>query len=331
MHGNLASMPTNDLAQQTRQLLHIAQRNVAAWSATLLGETGQKKKLSSFGILMYHRVVDAVPGQPKPTWNVTPAQLHKQLSGLQRRGYTAWPLRKVLEYQRKRLPLPPRVFVVTFDDGYENNFTRAFPILRELKIPVTIFLTTSFLGTNTPFPFDDWAAKGSAEVPADAWRPLTLEQCRALQASGGVELAAHTHTHQDFRGRLAEFRDDLRACSNFLRERLNVEQATFAFPYGTKKSGFASPTLSRIVREAGFLCGLNTEWELVRISADPFDWGRFQVNQTDSAATLAGKLSGWYGALRKQGRALLTLLKPQAVSKPETNLASVPLKLGRFR
>ena len=259
---------------------------------------------------MYHRVADPVKGQPKPTWNVTPARFRKQLSGLLRRGYQAWPLRKVLEYQQKRLALPPRVFVVTFDDGYENNFTQALPILRELKIPATIFLATAFLGTNEPLPFDDWAAKGSPDVPADSWRPLSLDQCRELQASGLIELAAHTHTHQDFRGRLDELHTDLRTCSAFMREQFGIDQATFAFPYGTKKLGFSGPAMARVVRETGFLCSLTTEWELARLDGDRFDWGRFQVDQLDSPATIAGKLSGWYSTIRGRGKALLAMLKP---------------------
>jgi len=323
----------NDLAARTRRLLRDAQRSAAAWSAALLGDTPGPKSSGKFGILMYHRVADSVKGHPFPTWNVTPARLRQQLSGLLKRGFQAWPLRKVLEYRRRRLALPRRVFVVTFDDGYENNFTQALPILSDLKVPATIFLATAYLGTSQPLPFDDWSAKGSPHVPADAWRPLTLDQCRQLQASGLVELAAHTHTHQDFRGRHDELRDDLRTCVAFLQEHFGLKDATFAFPYGTKKLGFSGPALARIAREAGLLCSLTTEWELAQVSGDPFDWGRLTAEQSDTAATLAGKLSGWYSLLRNSVRSLGSLLSRRSgVSGNATATpAAAPLRPGRFR
>jgi len=321
-----------DLVAQARHLLRHVQRGAAAWSAALLGESSYAQGGRQFGILMYHRVTDSAPGQPEPTWNVTPARLREQLGGLLKRGFQAWPLRKVLEYRRRRMPLPRRMFVVTFDDGYANNFTQALPILSELKVPATVFLATAYLGTGEPFPFDDWAAKGAAGVPADAWLPLSLDQCRQLQRTGLIELAAHTHTHQDFRGRLNVFRDDLRQCRAFLRDELDIPEATFAFPYGTKKLGFSGPTLARIVREEGFRCSLTTEWELACIDGDRFDWGRFQVDQRDSAAVLAGKLTGWFSWLRDGGRQLASYLPTRrSATEARESLATAPLRLGRFR
>lgn len=323
----------SDVVASTRQLLRSVQRGAAAWSAALLGESTGTRGGRQFGILMYHRVTDVVLGQPEPTWNVTPARFRQQLRGLLSRGFQAWPLRRVLEYRRRRLPLPRRVFVVTFDDGYANNYTQAWPILAELKVPATFFLATAYLGTTEPFHFDDWAAKGSAAVPADAWQPLSLDQCRQLQASGLIELAAHTHTHQDFRGRLDDLRNDLRQCRTFLRDELGLVDATFAFPYGTKKLGFSGPALARVAREAGFLCSLTTEAELACIDGDPFDWGRFQVDQCDSPTVLIGKLSGWYSWLRHSGRQLAALLpaRQRQGNQPRQSLAFTPLSLGRFR
>jgi peptidoglycan/xylan/chitin deacetylase (PgdA/CDA1 family) len=321
-----------DLVLQAKHLLRQVQRGAAAWSAALLGESQYAQGGRQFGILMYHRVTEVVPGQPEPTWNVTPARMHKQLAGLLKRGFQAWPLRKVLEYRRRRWLLPRRTFVVTFDDGYANNLTQALPILAELKVPATIFLATAYLGKSEPFPFDDWGAKGSDAVPSDAWWPLTLDQCRELQASGLIELAAHTHTHQDFRGRLDDFRNDLRQCREFLRDELGIFESTFAFPYGSKKLGFSGVELARVVRELGFECGLTSDGELARIDEDRFDWGRFQVDQGDSAGVLAGKLSGWFGWLRDSGRNLVSLLHSRnssgAAGEP---FGSAPLRLGRFR
>jgi hypothetical protein len=158
---------------------------------------------------MYHRVVETCPELPIPTWNVAPAKLRQQLAGLMARGFEAWPLSKLVNAHRRRAAIPAKVFAVTFDDGYENNYLNAWPILRELKVPATIFLATKYLDSEAPFPFDDWSAAGSAQAPAAAWRPLSTGQCREMLASGLIELGAHTHSHERFRGRYDAFRADM--------------------------------------------------------------------------------------------------------------------------
>jgi peptidoglycan/xylan/chitin deacetylase (PgdA/CDA1 family) len=294
----------NQLVAEVRQFARRVQRGAATWTAALLGDALGPRRSREFGILMYHRVVEPVKGHPFPTWNVTPDQFRRQLRGLLQRGFQPWPLRKALEYHRRRLAMPKRVFVVTFDDGYENNYTQAFPILRELNVPATLFLSTAYLESGEPMPSDDWTGKGASDVPPEAWRPLTLAQCREMQASGLVELGGHTHTHQDFRGRIDEFRADLRLNLAFLQKQLGLTDATFAIPYGSRKEQFATAAMSRVVCEAGFLCSLGTEDELCRVADSPFDWGRFNVEQHDTAATLAGKLGGWYSFLRRGVRAI---------------------------
>lgn len=253
----------------------------------------------AFGILMYHRVTDVIIGQPRPTWNVTPAQLEEQLSGLLRRGFQAWPLQRVLEYHEKGQALPSRVFVVTFDDGFQNNLTQALPILKKLQIPATIFLATRYLDSTQPFPSDDWFLAGSTNVPAESWLPLTTAECLRLRQSGLIELGAHTHAHDDYRGRPEYLLADLRHCVKILQEKFGIERPTFALPYGTKYNGFAGPELSEVARKAGVRCCLNTEPELVTRRSDPFDWSRMFAGDIDTSGTLAAKLGGWLSVLRR--------------------------------
>ncbi|ADB18496.1 polysaccharide deacetylase [Pirellula staleyi DSM 6068] len=259
----------------------------------------------ALGVLMYHRISSCPNAVIDPTWNVTPRMLRLQLEGLLKRGFRAWPLQRVLDYHRRGQPIPRTVFVVTFDDGYENNFTEAFPILCELEVPATIFLATAYLDTQDPFPSDDWELAGDDAQPIDSWRPLSTDQCREMQRSGLIELAAHTHTHADFRGRPDALYEDLLINQQVLAERFGITEATFAFPYGTRSTGFSGPLLAGAVKAAGLSCALTTESELVFPTSDPFDWGRFTAEEHDTPSMLASKLSGWYTAIRKLGRTLL--------------------------
>lgn len=252
-----------------------------------------------FGILMYHRITPVIPGVAEPTWNVPPERFRSQLVGLLKRGFEPWPLREVLDHARRGIPVPRSAFVVTFDDGYENVYTEAWPILRELSVPATIFLATAYLDSPSPFPSDDWSAAGSSAVPAISWKPLSTAHCLEMQQEGLIELGCHTHTHADFRNRPEALKEDLLHSRRILKSRFGISEPTFAFPYGTKRLGFSGPLLSAAAKEAGMQCSLTTEAELVPADSDPFDWGRLTAEASDSGATLAAKLNGWYGLAQK--------------------------------
>ena len=247
----------------------------------------------SFGVLMYHRVTPGIAGAPEPTWNVAPERFRRQLEGLLSRGYRPWPLRRAIASRRAGEPIPRRTFVVTFDDGYENVYRNAWPILKELSVPATVFLVTAYLDSDRPFAFDDWALAGSGHVPAEAWKPLSTAQCAEMARDGLVEIGSHTHTHADFRGHPEAFSWDLTRSLEVLGDALGLEHVAFAFPFGR-----FDEDLIAAARASGVLCALTAQQELVPPQANPFTWGRLCVRGGDTAAGLAWKLSGWYTALR---------------------------------
>ena len=248
---------------------------------------------------MYHRVTEHVQGVEAPTLNVTPQQLRRQLAGLLARGFVALPLKELIQARHESRAIPAGAFAVTFDDGYENNFTHARPILKELNVPATIFVATKYLDSDRPFPFDDWSATGSSRVPASAWRPMSTSQCREIVAEGLIELGAHTHSHERFLGRPEEFRRDMILCLDLLRDRFAIEQPTFAFPYGD-----LSPELVDVAKQLGVACSLSTRQLRVQPGDDPHPWGRFAVGANDTPTMLAAKLSGWYTAIVDAGKTM---------------------------
>ncbi|MEM9704071.1 MAG: polysaccharide deacetylase family protein, partial [Planctomycetota bacterium] len=239
------------------------------------------------GVLMYHRFADPVRGLSAPTWNVPPAVLHAQLSGLLARGYRAARLEEVLAGLAVGEAPDPRSFVITIDDGYLNNLTQALPIFEELKTPVTLFVATGFVGTPCPYPFDDWAGKGHPHAPRESWAAMTAQELTRFADSEFVSLGVHTHTHQDFRGRPDLFAADLTASCQALRRRFGIERPPFAFPYGTRARGFSGGELRAAVERTPVSCAFTTEDESITPGADRFDLGRFTATAEDTAATLA--------------------------------------------
>ncbi len=248
----------------------------------------------SLGILVYHRVSPRFAGLPEPTVNVTPYRFREQLVGLRRRGFQFRPLLEVLA-RRLETSFPPRTVVVTFDDGHSSIHSWAWPILRELNIPATIFLNTAYLGQQQAFPFDSWGRTHQARLPAEAYRPLTVEQCREMAQSGLIELGAHTHTHRDLRRQPAEFESDLLTCVNSLDSHFGLKQPTFAFPFGRRYLGYVRNDWIEAARTIGVRCALTTEAVSVDPASDPYEWGRFNAYDWDTGATLAAKLAGWCG------------------------------------
>ncbi|MEZ6135339.1 MAG: polysaccharide deacetylase family protein [Pirellulaceae bacterium] len=320
MRGAVATQPNIDLPDFVRPLTPAEVRRQRRWHsfvgslAVPLRILGRCSPPNSFGILMYHRVCEVPSRHCPPMYSVTPAVFRQQLTWLLDHGYQAWPLDKLLAAKDLGEPLPERVFAVTFDDGYANNFTQAWPILEELQIPATIFLATAYIDSDQPFPFDAWMQdKDPSSQPRDCWVPLTLAQCRQMQSSGLIQFGCHTHTHADFRSHPNRLKEDLALSLEFMEEELSVHQPPFSYPFGEPELGFADNDLGNVVRESGCTCALQIGNNTVHDDDDVFHWPRFDVPPTASGPSLAGKLDGWSERISKlKNFAIASLKQPAA-------------------
>lgn len=124
----------------------------AAWTCALL----EGLKYLRFGdwavVLMYHRVISKVAKADaflQPGMYITPDTFRQQAAFL-KENFHVLPLNELIG----RVESGQKVgecCAITFDDGWHDNFTNAFPVLREFQLPATIFLATSFIGTNKLF------------------------------------------------------------------------------------------------------------------------------------------------------------------------------------
>ena len=108
-------------------------------------------------ILAYHRILDVLD---EDTFASDPELVSASVSGFRRqlefvrRYWSPISLSAAVDAIGRHQVLPPRSVAITFDDGHFDNYTHAFPALRELRIPATIFLSTQYIGTNEHFWFD---------------------------------------------------------------------------------------------------------------------------------------------------------------------------------
>ena len=121
----------------------------------------------------------------------------RQLQYLHREGFQAVTLYDVHRFLRDGAPMPPRTIALTFDDGYLDNWVHAFPLLKKYGMKATIFVTTDFvdpLEGCRPTLEDVWRG-AVAETDLTWWGHASWPELAAMQASGLVDIQAHTRTH----------------------------------------------------------------------------------------------------------------------------------------
>lgn len=136
-------------------------RRLVAQAARVMSNTGFCRAYGSLrsrlvrqqaAILAYHRV-DRPTNHPWSLTAVTPENFELEMRYLRRR-YHVISLNELSDALNDSKTLPPNAAVVTFDDGYKDNYIHAYPILKKYDIPATVFLTTGHIGTGDLFWLD---------------------------------------------------------------------------------------------------------------------------------------------------------------------------------
>ncbi|HEX3658366.1 MAG TPA: polysaccharide deacetylase family protein [Pirellulales bacterium] len=188
-------------------------------------------------VLFYHRVADRELNE----WTCPRAMFRRQMLWLKEHARFV----SLAEAQRRiRSGQNPQLCVsITFDDGYADNCEFAIPLLKELDIPCTYFVSSGYVGKQTPFPHD---AKVGQKL-----EPNTAAQLREMVAAG-IEIGAHTRTHADL-GRItdpARMRDEIAGSRTELENLLGSRVRYFAFPYGLHAN--MNQLAFRTAREVGY-------------------------------------------------------------------------------
>ena len=163
-------------------------------------------------VLVYHSI------QPKSKckFMLTTKEFEKHIKYLLKRGYEFINLNNIDNIIPNK-----KTALITFDDGYEDNYTYAFPILQKYNIPASIFVATNYIGKSMKL--------GGIDLPM-----LNEEQIQKMHESGLIHFASHTHNHIFFH----EIEDEkiivneIKESKKKLKELVGYESRYFVYPKG---------------------------------------------------------------------------------------------------
>jgi peptidoglycan/xylan/chitin deacetylase (PgdA/CDA1 family) len=210
-------------------------------------------------ILAYHSVADNTLG-----FTVTPAAFAQHMDFLRSKQFNVVSLDQLAAY-RKQGVIPPKTVAITFDDGFQDNYTIAFPILKAHGFPATIFLTTSSLA-------------GERVLHGVPLKILSEDELRTLQHSGLVTIGAHTTTHPKFTKITQDAMErEVQESKNMVEQILGVPCLHFAYPHG-RHSAEAYVAVAR----AGIIYAYTTEVGSVRSTDNSYALNRNVIDHTTS-------------------------------------------------
>jgi len=175
---------------------------------------------------------------------------------------------------------------ITFDDGYEDNWSVVLPILSERGIKATFFLTTGFID-GQPTVAERFARERRTEP---GLRPLSWSQVRDLREAG-MSVGSHTVTHRNL-ARLTEteVEAELSDSKNRLEEMLEMTVNSLAYPYGKPRS-HVTRAVAGIAATCGYRLAVTTSARRVDRADTLLELPRLLVS-SDNVATLAAKVRG---------------------------------------
>ncbi|WP_256257476.1 MULTISPECIES: polysaccharide deacetylase family protein [unclassified Paenibacillus] len=227
---------------------------------TVAAAAYESGKAVSIPVLNYH----SIGKKPGSTIVLDPELLAAQMAYLHQEGYTPLTLSAFQQILEKKLERPAKPVLLTFDDGYADNYELAMPILKQYAFPATLFMSPGAVGD--PF-------------------YITWEQAKEMKEAGwDIQPHGMTHPRMSKLSRDKQ-RHEIQEASRLIEEELGVKPDVFCYPYGD----FNKDTLA-ILKELGFRYAFTIEQGRAASDQEPLQLKRIYVNGQDSLKQWAKKL-----------------------------------------
>ena len=201
-------------------------------------------------ILNYHKIDNM-----NISLSVLPEDFDRQMAYLKENGYHTITPEQLYQHLVNNAELPENPILITFDDGYEDNYQNAYPILKKYGFTGTIFVITGFVGQKNY---------------------LTWEQIKEMKANG-MDFQSHTVTHKSMTELTQDqLHDELVNSKKTLDEQLGQQTDFMAYPTGTYNLYVA-----KMVKDAGYKAAFTIKYGNVDKDSNLYALERIPIFHTE--------------------------------------------------
>jgi peptidoglycan/xylan/chitin deacetylase (PgdA/CDA1 family) len=228
-------------------------------------------------IIAYHSV-NPVIEKERNRLIVTPDTFERQMRFLQKHHYNVILVEELARLTKEKKRIPHKTLAITFDDGYKDNYTYAFPILKKYNIPATIFLIINEIGRRE----ND---------------RLNWQQILTMQESGLINFGSHCLGPEPLVNIKSDalLRKEIFDSKKILEGKLNKQIKIFSYP-----GGFFNDRIRQLVKEAGYDYALTTNPGRKVLDNDIFALKRIRISETGrNLFTFFIQVSGYYNFIRE--------------------------------
>ena len=242
------------------------------------------KKKYEVPVVMYHRVINKSENEGIHGTYIYENIFREHMKYLKENNFSVITFEDLNNIGwRNRFDKNKKYIIITFDDGYVDNYELAFPILKEFNFKATIFL----MGEST---YNEWDVKADGEK---SFPLMSVEMIKEMQ-DYGIEFGAHTFNHPKL-NKLSndEIKHQIVDVKKPLEEKIGREIITFAYPYG-----ILNDYAKKMVEEAGYTFGVATDSGSVCLSDDLYQIRRIAIFPNTNLFSFKRKVKGNYNFIK---------------------------------
>ena len=226
-------------------------------------------------IIMYHGILNDTKYQGD--YVISPVQFENDLKKLLSESYTTVTVSDLVDYVYKDKTLPQKPIMLTFDDGYYNNYLYAYPLLKKYGCKAVL----------SPIAYYSAYFSETDEKVSAAYFHCSWQQLSEMIQSGNVEVQNHSYNMHTEHGRLGLRRkqnednsayeklitDDIQTAQKIITDNLSVTPQAFVYPFGE-----FNDTTEKVIKRLSFRCSMICEEKVNVITKDKeslYKLGRF--------------------------------------------------------
>lgn len=232
-------------------------------------------------IIMYHQILP----KPKPSYKlaVSVKAFERQMQFLKNHHYNVLPLENLVDLIKGKKKIPPRTIAITLDDGYRDNYTYAFPILKKYNLPATIFIIVNEVGRyNNELGLRD---------------RLSWDEIKIMRDSGIITFGSHALGPEPLTSinSQQQLKREIFDSKKVLEEKLGRKVTMFSYPEGK-----FNDKIKQLVIDAGYKLAVAASLGKNFANNDIFALKRLRISATsDNLLIFRLETSGFYTFIKE--------------------------------